>query len=232
MSTKARRSLVLFAVVAAVSVPADILVLDILRYDGPNGVANAWADRVAASDLERVTEDFRSYPAAYQAAVLSKMTPGARAALWREVLSEYLRDHPKASQLQREVVTEAIALARPELFVMSADPALRFAARSTGDRVAALLGEDARPFFVGASKRAGSTVNLPIRVRLEQFIVDHFVVQAANDCDCSRDSWFSCSFGMHCSELQGCTVRYPGCGFMGAWPCDGLCVLGSGGDDR
>lgn len=225
VTTKTRRLLILFVLAAAVSVSGDILVLDVLQYDGPNGVALAWADRLDASDLERAAMDLRSYPAAYQVAALSKMTPGARAALWREMLSDYLRDHPKATEAQRQVVTQAIALARPELFVAAANPALRFAARRTGERLAALLGEDARVFFMSAGTKSGSTANLPIRVRLEQFMVDHFVVQAGGNCNCSRDSMFSCSFGMHCSELEGCSVQYPGCGFLGSWPCDGLCSL-------
>jgi hypothetical protein len=223
---------------AVLILPAEFVVVDAVRSDGGQAIANRWADSLSSSELSKAGSTLLSYSIPYRKALLARMSPDARAAAWRGVYTTYIAEHPTLTAEQVSLLERVRELTSPKMYGPDPDRELGKTLKPVVDKLVASLGNDVRdPFFLvegnnNAPQRTpererGAPVP-PLWTRFKYFVAREFVLSAATNCNCYTDTWGNyCAAGMHCSELTGCTWQSWGCGFGQIWPCNGFCVLNS-----
>lgn len=166
--------------------------------------------------------------------------------LWRTHLALFLVNHPELSELQKEVVLEAMALATPVWFEARSDGQKSrvdvrlhsleeriVAAFSKEERVRvfATLGGEAAQCATSLNQRStvllntlnyNATSNLGASNRWTNLgPVRQDMQLATSDCQCSTESDWCPMFGV--CTFGNCTSTNSGCGTLWSYSCDGSC---------
>jgi hypothetical protein len=233
MSPATRRRLTVCLVVAALTLPIEVLLLPVAWNPDPDAAAAEWVDRMEPAELRLASYEIDRYPTPYRRAMMTALTPDDRAGAWRAQFDRYLTAHPELTQDQRAVIDEARALLVPSVFVPPLAPDTRERIDRVFTRTVDLLGTDAAKelFVMLGPADPGAANALPLRQRLADSVRSWRVASARRtDCNCnveidtcdiSFDPWLACS------ELYTCDfdLSWPMCGPLWSWACTGWCKI-------
>ena len=234
MTTRTRRLVLLAALVVALTIPTEMVLLQAITQDNRTAAAT-WADGLTSEALLFESGRIEQFPIQYRKAMLRRLGPAKGAAIWQRHITGYRDAHPELSAEQVEVLNAVLGLISAETFEFPTTEE-RAASKALAERVGELFGEDVKrylmhdlgPRFVMFTAQA-----TPIRQRLQDFVREHFVVNAGDggSCDCNAD--YECdaagSGDSECSAsaVSGCSLQplWPACGFIWLETCDGRCTL-------
>lgn len=80
-----------------------------------------------------------------------------------------------------------------------------------------------------SEKLKNSSINYDYQSLINSFNsrADDFIISETKDCNCQKDSFFSCAWGQHetyCKKKK-CKDSLDGCGFAGWYECEQICEL-------
>jgi hypothetical protein len=230
--TGTRRLLIGCALVAAIAVPVEGVLLAAMRTPSHAAAARVWATSLSADDLQDASLRIETYPYFYRRAIMTALEPAGRAQVWRRYLATYAAAHPDLDVAARALLGRAAAAMSADVFDDN-PPADHIAELATvfeiglnvfGRRTAADL-------FMRLGPDDTSYEQLPVSERMTNLVRDWISVHAASAADCECTSLFptSCDVsnaaGELCGESNSCDpiVSWPSCGVAWATPCNGVC---------
>lgn len=227
MTASTRKRVILALVVVALTLPAELVLLQALSNPDPRLAVKSWVAGLDAAELDRAAASVRLYPVIYRKAILKALSSDGRSNAVREHIQSYIDEHPGLDSTALVLLEAAKAFARPAVFEhpTAAD---RMVARIIGEQAITLLGpEDARYLFARFGPKDGQFTSIePTGMRLTNWVRGLFVAMAdVVDCDCNTD--FGCDSNMNCKAGTGCTVdsSWPACGWLWLQDCDGVCRM-------
>jgi hypothetical protein len=232
MTGQSRRRLIAFALVAALAVPVEAVLVAALRTPNADVAAREWASSLSDNDLQDVALRIQDYTYLYRRAIMTALEPDGRSQVWRRYLTTYLQSHQPLDITSRALITRAIAAMTPEVFDDN-PPADRVAELATiFDISVQVFGRaTATDLFMRLGPDDGSDQALPVRQRLADNVRNWMTVYARSaDCECSTHFATSCDIsgaaGDACSDATGCEpdISWPMCGVAWAAPCNGTCT--------
>ena len=233
MTARTRRGLLICIVLGLITLPVELLLVPVARVPGATQAAELWAADQPLVDLRAASHQIEAYPAVYRRAIMSALSPADRSEAWRSHFRRYLDANPELTAPQRTVIEDAIALATPE--------ALGTADTQTRERISVLfnqardvLGKDAANLLfvsLGSEQSVRADI-LPLRQRIADRMRSWRVANASEpDCNCNTDIdtctvWPEPEW-LECSEMYSCDfdVKWPMCGPLWSWACNGWCRL-------
>lgn len=230
MTNRTRHRLFLCAVVAALTLPAELILLKAVTVTSATA-SEQWVDSLQSSSLLAAADEIQNYPLQYRKDIMKRLTPEQRKDVWVEHIATYRDARPELSTDQVDALNAAIAAAEAT-FANPGDDT-RAATRIVAERVQELFGADVAEYLMYrlGNKTTLMLVNaLPWHQKLADSVRDRFVVQA----DGAGDCWCNASFGCDiialtwCDGAVTCTIdnRWPACGWFWDEPCDGVCKVG------
>lgn len=227
MTLKTRNLVTCCVVLAMVTVPLELMMLDVMRRGPSLPVPQTWVLRMSPTERLLAAGRVRDYPVEYRHALLKSLSPSEQASVWRATAVAYLREHENLNEADRQLLGQVINLATVTTF---ANPVQSLQSRmALGDLVRLQLGSKAfDELFRAAGLRTTSPAErsaaLPWRVRIESFLERQFIVAADPNCNCNRGYvGVDCGGGWICSENTSCDFWYVGCGIWNLEVCDGYC---------
>lgn len=192
------------------------------KQEGAEIFANLGGDIIVTDFLQKYI-DFCALPSQHRRDAFNAASVNEKSGLWQVHLAAYLAAHPELTKVQRALILEAIGLAGPQNYELSAEssewkirveaPIQSFAIRALevfpkkqgADIFYNLGGGEAQPCSIKPASEDTSKTILgdPMRV-------------VAPNCACSRQSdwcWETC-IGVGCQQTTS------GCGTMWQYPCD------------
>lgn len=233
MTARTRRLVLLAALVVALTIPTEMVLLQAITQDSRTAAA-AWANSLTTDALLIASGRIEQFPIQYRKAMLRRLGPARGAAIWQRHITNYRDAHPELSIEQVETLNAVLALISAETFAFPTTEE-RAASKELADRVDGLFGEDVKRYLMydlGPRNVTFLAQATPIRQRLQDFVRAHFVVNAGDGerCDCVFD--FECdarSGDSICSAAatSGCSLdpTWPACGFLWLETCDGRCTV-------
>lgn len=235
MTGRTRRLLIACAVLIALAVPVEAVLLAVIRTPDAAAAARNWAASLSPSDLQDVALHIQEYPYLYRRAIMTALEPDDRAQVWHRYLNGYLAANPDLDANGRLLVNRALAAMTADVF--NDDPPVDQVAElaSVFDVSVSVLGRrTATDLFMRLGPEDGSDAALPAAVRVSNAVREWVTLHArAADCDCSTRFITSCDVagaaGDSCSDAASCDpdLRWPMCGTAWAVPCNGLCMATS-----
>jgi len=233
MTPATRRRVTLCLVVAALTLPVELVLVPVAWNPDPDAAAADWVSTLAPADLRVASYEIERYPAQYRRAMMTALTPEDRAAAWQAQFDRYVDTHPGLSVDERAVVAEARALLTPAAFTPPLSQDLSDHVDATFKRTVEVLGDAAaKELFVTLGPAdPGSANALPLRQRLADSVRSWRVASARrtgcncnidiDTCDIGQDPWLACS------ELYTCQfdLSWPMCGPLWSWACTGWCKV-------
>lgn len=226
MTTHTRRRLVLAALLVALTLPVEWVLLHAMSTDATTESAQ-WVETQSQTSLQVAAETLEDYPYEYRREILRRLDTRGRVAAWTGVIVRYRDAHPELSPEQVDILNTAIAA----IGVTLRDPGPKSAAvaRFVGMRAEELLGKDvARELLHSAGPRLVRlfSASLPWHLRATDFVRTRLVVHAdAEACNCNTE--FGCYGNRTCvAGGGGCTVgsAWPACGWLWLEDCNGRCA--------
>lgn len=234
MTTRTRRLVLLAALAVAVTIPTEMVLLQAITQDTRTAAAT-WANGLSPRDLLFESGRIEHFPIQYRKAMLRRLGPARGAAIWQRHITRYRDAHAELSAEQVEVLNSVLGLISAETFAFPTTDE-RAASQLLADRVGELFGDDVKRYLMhdlGPRNVTFIAQATPIRQRLQDFVREHFVVNAGDGgrCDCIDD--YECddagSGDSECekSATSGCTLDplWPACGFLWLETCDGKCRM-------
>lgn len=230
MTSRTRRRLFLCAVIAALTLPAEFILLKAVTVSSATA-SEQWVGSLQESNLQAAADNIQLYPLQYRKDIMKRLSPEQRRDVWVNHIVSYRDARPELSAEQVDALNAAIAAAEAT-FANPGDDT-RAATRVVAERVQELFGPDVAEYLM---YRLGSRTTLmlasalPWHQKLADAVRDRFVVAAADAGDC----WCNASFGCDllaltwCDGAVTCTIdnRWPACGWFWDEPCDGVCKIG------
>jgi hypothetical protein len=232
VTTRTRRLLVLAACVVALTIPAEVVLLQAITMDGRAAAAD-WATSLQEAEVGSYSAQLDRLPVQYRKALLRRLGPKKSAAIWQAHLTGYRDRHPELSVDQTDALNAIINLISVDTFTFPTS-AERTAAQVLGARISELFGAEATRYLLhdlGARQVPFANQATPIAQRLQDFVREHFVVNAgdAHRCECI-DAWecdATTEGNVICEKaaISGCVLDsdWPACGFIWLETCDGRC---------
>jgi len=237
MTATTRRRLTVCLVLGLVTLPAEALLLPVVRARTPREAATAWAQSLATSDVQTAVARIEDYPYLYRRALMEVLSPTDRSNVWRAHFKLYIATHPELSSAQVALIQDMSAAASPDVFVPDTAQASKDKIASIFNDAKSLLGPVATVelFITMGPKSVSNTASLlPLSERLGNFVRSWrvFAEEEAgpNDCNCSM-SYDVCDLEPNpwlvCSELYSCDpdTTWPMCGPLWCWACNGWCKV-------
>lgn len=230
MTTRTRRRLFLCAVIAALTLPAEFVLLKAVTVDSATASAQ-WVGSLAESELLAAADEIQNYPLQYRKEIMKRLPPKKRKDVWVDHIATYRDARPELSAEQVDGLNAAIAAAEATF----ADPGddTRAATRIVAERVQDLFGADVTEYLMyrlGNKTTLMLASALPWHQKLADSVRERFVVQADEAGDCWCNAGFGCDLLAltWCDGAVSCTVdnRWPACGWFWDEPCDGVCKTG------
>ncbi|GMV20473.1 MAG: bacteriocin fulvocin C-related protein [Vicinamibacterales bacterium] len=235
MSTRTRRRLIFCVVVAALTLPADFILIKAMT-TGEVQSASSWAQALSDRQVDLAARQIQDYPFAYRKEILRRLPSNeARAQVWIDHITSYRDSHPELSSEQVDALNAAIEVTRLTFAAMDGDGRenARAATRIVAERVTELFGPDVADYLMHrlGNRQTLMLVNAaPLHLRLTDWVRAKFVVQAesAGDCWCSLDWGCDVMSMTWCDGSSNCTVddSWPACGWLLNDACDGVCKVG------
>jgi hypothetical protein len=216
-------------VVAALTLPAESILLKALETPTVEGAAKDWVASLSPDSVAGAADSIQSFPFAYRREIMTALAPGLRSKVWRSHIQAYVASHPELDSNTLALLQAASDLASPDTFAHPTDDS-RAQIDIVGNQIKALLGKDTAEYLLyrlGPSDGTFASA-LPVSQRLANAVRSVFVAVArANDCECNLD-WGCTGFMSYCAQGSGCMIRtdWPACGWLWEDPCNGSCKAG------
>lgn len=229
MTSQTRRRVFVCLVVAALTLPAESILLKALETPTVQGAAKGWVASLSPDDLTGAAGSIQSFPFTYRREIMTALAPGLRSKVWRSHIAAYVQDHPELDSNALALLQAASDLASPDNLAHPTDDS-RAQIDIVGSQIKALLGKDTAEYLLyrlGPNDGTFASA-VPISQRLANAVRSVFVAVArANDCECNTD-WGCSGFLSSCGDGSGCMIRsdWPACGWLWDDPCNGSCKLG------
>jgi hypothetical protein len=229
MTSKTRRRVFVCVVVAALTLPAESILLKALETPTVDGAAQAWVASLPPDALTGAAASIQSLPFAYRRQIMTALSPWLRSRVWRRHIATYVENHPELDSNAVALLQAASDLASPDNLANPTDTS-RAQIDIVGNQIKALLGKDTAEFLLYRLGPADGTFvsALPISQRLANAVRSTFVALArADDCECNMD-WGCTGLMSYCAQGSGCMVHsaWPACGWFWQDPCNGACKVG------
>lgn len=230
MTTRTRRRLFICAIVAALTLPAELVLLRALTVDSATASAQ-WVESLGESSLTAAADEIQNYPLQYRKEIMRRLSGQQRRDVWVDHIASYRDARPELSSEQVDALNAAISAAEATFTTPSDET--RAATRVVAERVQELFGADVAEYLMyrlGNKTTLMLASALPWHQKLADSVRDRFVVQA----DAAGDCWCNASFGCDilaltwCDGAVTCTIdnRWPSCGWFWDETCDGVCKTG------
>lgn len=230
MTTRTRRRLFVCAVIAALTLPAELILLKAVS-TSQAAASEQWVAGLGPSNLAAAAEEIQNYPLQYRKDIMKRLTAQQRRAVWVDHIAAYRDARPELSTEQVDALNAAIASA--EATFANPGDETRAATRVVAERVQELFGADVAEYLMyrlGNKTTLMLVSALPWHQKLADTVRERFVVQA----DGAGDCWCNASFGCDilaltwCDGAVTCTIddRWPACGWFWDEPCNGVCKVG------
>lgn len=230
MKTRTRRRLFICAVIAALTLPAELILLKAVTVDSATASAQ-WVDNLQTSNLIAASAQIQNYPLQYRKEIMKRLTVEQRKDVWVDHIATYRDARPELSSEQVDALNAAIAAAKATFATPGDDT--RAATRVVAERVQDLFGADVARYLMyrlGNETTLMLVSALPWHQKLADTVRERFVVQAdgAGDCWCNADFGCDIMAMTWCNGSVSCTVddRWPACGWFWDEPCNGACRIG------
>ena len=234
MTTRSRRLVLLASLVVALTIPTEMVLLQAITQDDRTAAAT-WANGLTSEALLFESGRIEQFPIQYRKAMLRRLGPARGAELWTRHITRYRDAHPELSVEQMEVLNAVLGLISAETFEFPTTEE-RAASKALAERVAELFGEDVKRYLMhdlGPRYVTFIAQATPLRQRLQDFVREHFVVNAGDGGRCDCIDYYECdaagSGDSICSPAatSGCSLDplWPACGFLWLETCDGRCTL-------
>lgn len=234
MTTRTRRLVLLAALVVALTIPTEMVLLQAITQDNRTAAA-IWVDGLTSEELVFESGRLEQFPIQYRKAILRRLGPAKGAAIWQRHITGYRDGHAELSTGQVEALNAVLGLISAETFEFPTTEE-RAASKTLADRVTELFGEDVTRYLMhdlGPRHVTFTAQATPIRQRLQDFVREHFVVNAGDGARCDCIDYYECdaagSGDSICSAAatSGCSLdpTWPACGFLWLETCDGRCTL-------
>lgn len=232
MTRSTKRRVFVSLIVVALTLPAELVLLDALTIQDSRTAARQWVSGLSSTEVDRAAGKIQGYPYVYRVEILAALSPEARSAVWRQHIRTYVRERPDLSSDAIPVLDAAIEAAAPATFSGGLSSADREQLRLVADQVVAVVGQkDAEYLLHDLGPKDGTFASLePFRQKLANSLRAQVVALAQEEwCDCA--TYYGCYSGgyTHCENSQFyCeeTDEWPACGWFWGDPCDGLCTAG------
>lgn len=230
MTAKTRRRLAVCLVVVGLTLPAETILLRALSTSTTQDAAD-WAQSLAEDQVPPAAAQIQSLPFAYRRALMARMAPQARAAVWQNHIKAYVARHSNLDAASLALLDNAASLVTGDALSYPTSE-LRVQMSIVAEQTKVLLGADEADylFYRLGPKDVTLASALPIGHQLTNFVRSVFVVQArVEDCDCHLG--FGCDAPGHCDDGPTCNKydTWPACGWFWNQECNGLCLLGMDG---
>jgi len=232
VTTRTRRLVILAILVVAITIPTEVVFMQAITQDG-RSAATTWANSLTRDALVHESGRLDRYPIQYRKALLRRLGPEGGAAIWTRHITRYRDAHPELNKEQVQTLNGVLTLISPQTFTFPTTEE-RATAKVLADRMGELFGEDVKRFLMhdlGPRNVTFIAQATPIRNRLQDFVREHFVVNAGNAPSCDCVDYYECDDGRagdslcYASATSGCGLQalWPACGFVWLETCDGRC---------
>lgn len=227
MSSRTRRLVFLSALVLALVLPAETILLRAVITPKPQEAVRGWVANLNDAELSATSAQIQLYPFMYRREVMRRLNPAQRSATWRGHLDKYLSVHPELDGSAVALIKSAASALSPDFF---ADPteARRASLDAVANQIVASLGRDEADYLLYRLGPAdGSFASFePMAMFLSNKVRSMFTAFAQSSmCDCLSD-WGCYGTSVVCDATLGCAAdqSWPMCGWGWATPCNGVCV--------
>lgn len=226
MSTRTRRLVFLAALVTALAIPAESILLKALVTPSAQDAIRDWVEGLDSTALATTTANVQSYPFAYRREILRRQSPTVRSNVWRHHLSAYVQARPGLDPAVVAMIKTASDLASPSFFDLPTD-AERASVHAVADQLTTAIGREETEYLLyRLGGRDGTFASFePLALFLGNK-VRGFVQLSAIDPPCECSMAWGCYDVTVCSQAITCNWdnRWPMCGWLWSDPCDGLCL--------
>jgi len=216
-------------VVAALTLPAESILLKALETPTLEGAAKNWVASLPSDAVEQASGSIKSFPFAYRREIMTALPPGLRSKVWRAHIAEYVQNHPELDSNALALLQAISDLASPDNLAHPTDDS-RAQIDIVANQIKASLGKNTAEYLLyrlGPSDGTFASA-LPVSQRLANTVRGMFVALArANDCECNLD-WGCTGMMSYCADGSGCIIKgpWPACGWLWDDPCNGACKAG------
>lgn len=224
--TATTRRLVFFSVLlAALTLPAESILLRAITTPDQKEAIQKWAAELSEADLQEAARTIQTYPFAYRRAIMTVLTPADRAIVWRDHLLAYIPAHPELDGGTVALIGTAAAISTPEVFT-EPTPEARASLHAVADQLIASIGREQTDYLLyrlGPPDGPSASAE-PLQMRWSNAVRGWFSVLArVTPCDCAM--YWGCG-NARCSQQEQCAQEngWPQCGWFWMDPCDGLCI--------
>jgi len=221
MSPIVKRRVLLLAIIAAIVLPSEVLLLPV--FDGRTGCVRIAEWVTTHPNVRPATlEEIAAFPQAYRVRIVGRLEPETKARLWNAQFQQFQSRHQDLNQAQEDAIKTAAALITPASYSPDYDrSALTLATARLREVLSkqmygelAVLGAASAPAKTVASWHVSLIDALRNKIRLN--------AEAPPECECDvRDN--DCSGSTNCAGV-GCTDGGDDCGIGNVQVCDGVCA--------
>ena len=230
MTIRTRRRLILCVVVAALTLPAELILMKAVTLDA-QAASSQWARSLSNAELAAAADDIQRYPFEYRKTIMGRLSKQKRADVWVNHIAQYRDARPELSTDQVDALNAAIETVKAT-FLTPGNNA-REATRVVAERVQELFGRDVAEYLLhrlGTKNTMIMASAVPWHQKLSDAVRARFVVNAEESGPC----WCRADFGCDvialtwCDGSVTCVVDnvWPKCGWLWDEDCDGVCKIG------
>ena len=225
MTIKTRRRVFIAVLLLAMTLPAETILLKALQSPDDKSAASEWVNSLSDEKFSSTAANVRSYPFVYRQAIMKRLTPDRRSAIWQAHLERYIQEHSSLDDATVDALRVAQKALTPQL-LSDPGPADRAAIHDAAADVVKRLGKEQADFLlyrIGPPDNTVATAE-PLSMKLASVVRNTFVAFARNwDCECAM-SW-GCGGWSMCTTEEYCQwdVEWPMCGWAWGDLCDGMC---------
>lgn len=227
MSTRTRRLVFLAALVVALAIPAESILLKALIMPSEQEAIQSWVGGLDSATLTAATASIQSYPLVYRRELMRRQSPAVRASVWRGHLEAYLGRHPELDASVVVMINAAADLLTPSIFTEPTD-ADRVSVETVADQLIASIGREETEYLLyRLGPRDGTFASFePLALYLGNKVRGMIQLNADSPaCDCSS-MWGCPDWLTTCTQAISCDwdTEWPACGWLWNTYCDGLCL--------
>lgn len=228
MTPRTRRRVFLAALLVALTLPAEMILIQALTTPDQEAAVQEWVDSLSARELDAAASRIQAYPYLYRREIMRSLSPARRAAVWQGHVRAYVRAHPELDGEALAVLRAAESALTVDVFQDRPVDAARESLAAVGEQAVSVLGEETARYLLGdLGPKDGTFASAePLGMKLSNFVRGQFALLARQlDCDCTP--WWGCpSGGTNCTTAFYCHPddTWPACGWGWSSTCDGLCA--------
>jgi hypothetical protein len=228
VTIRTRRRLILCVVVAALTLPAELILMKAVTLDAQEA-SSRWARSLSQTELAAAADDIQRYPFEYRKTIMGRLSKQKRAEVWSNHIAQYRDARPELSTDQVDALNAAIETVRAT-FLNPGNNA-REATRVVAERVQELFAGMWRSICCIALHKKHHDHGERGAVAPE--VVRRGACPVWVSADEGGPCWCRADFGVRpdCTDVVRRSVTcvvdnvWPKCGWLWDEDCDGVCKI-------